>query len=74
MRDLNTKKAENLAKKQELEREIDDLNKEIEKSGTLEFIEKVARDELGMVKPREIVYVDKNKLKNPLFDIFKKDN
>ena len=74
MKDLNTKKAENLAKKQELEKEIDELNEEIDKSDTLEFVEKVARDELGMVKPREIIYIDKNKTKNTLFDIFKKDN
>jgi cell division protein FtsL len=74
MKDLNTKKSENLAKLEQLEKDIDALNKEIEKSGTLEFVEKVARDELGMVKPREIIYIDKNKSRNPLFDIFKKDN
>ena len=43
-------------------------------SGTLEFIEKVAREELGMVKPREIIYIDVNKPRDPLFDIFSKDN
>ncbi len=73
-RDLNAKKSKNLAEIETLEKEIGELNEEIEMSGTLEFVEKVARDELGMVKPREIVYIDKNKPENPLFDIFKKDN
>jgi len=40
--------------------DIDNLNQEIENSSSSDFIEKVAREELGMVKPREIVYVDKN--------------
>lgn len=44
-----------------LEMEIDDLNKEIEEKDSLTFVEKVAREELRMVKPREIMYIDKNK-------------
>lgn len=58
----------------ELEQEIDELNKEIENSDSLQFVEKVARDELGMVKPREIIYIDKNKKKNPFLKIRKGDN
>lgn len=57
-----------------LEEEIDDLNTEIENSDSLEFIEKVARDELGMVKPREIIVIDKGKIKNTVFNIFKSDS
>ncbi|MCR3955685.1 MAG: septum formation initiator family protein [Gudongella sp.] len=57
-----------------LEREIRMLNEEIGKSGTLEFIEKVARDDLGMVKPREIIYVDKSLEGNDTLDVFKNDN
>jgi len=57
-----------------LEADIGALYDEIEMSGTLEFIEKVAREELGMVKPREIIYIDVNKPRDPLFDIFSKDN
>lgn len=56
-----------------LETEIRELNKEIENSDSLEFVEKVARNDLGMVKPREIIYIDKNKVKNPFMSIFKKD-
>ncbi len=58
----------------ELEKDIRDLTVELENSDSLEFVEKVARDELGMVKPREIIYIDKNKVKNPFAKIFKKDN
>ena len=58
----------------DLQREIDELNKEIENSDTLQFVEKVARDELGMVKPREIIYIDKNKNRNPFLRIRKNEN
>ncbi|NMA49960.1 MAG: hypothetical protein GX947_09410, partial [Tissierellia bacterium] len=55
-------------------RDIDGLSKEIGKSGTLEFVEKVAREDLGMVKPREIIYIDKSKKNYNLFDKDKSDN
>ncbi len=45
-----------------LNNEISQLQREIKNADTLEFVEKVARDDLGMVKPREIVYIDKNKM------------
>ncbi len=57
-----------------LEDEIDALNDEIENSDSLTFIEKVARDELGLVKPREIIVIDKSKIKNSFFNLFKGDN
>ncbi len=57
-----------------LERDINILNDEIGKSGTLEFIEKIARDDLGMVKPREIIYIDKSNKGNDTLDVFKNDN
>ena len=44
-----------------LEYEIEELSKEIEEKDSLTFIEKVAREELRMVKPREIMYIDSNK-------------
>ena len=43
--------------------EIDNLNSELENSSSADFVEKVAREELGMVKPREVIYVDKDKEK-----------
>lgn len=51
-----------------LEYDIDTLNNELSDSDSLEFIEKIAREELGMVKPKEIIYIDKNKIKNSFFD------
>lgn len=44
----------------ELNNDIENLNSEIENASSSDFIEKVAREDLGMVKPREIIYVDKN--------------
>lgn len=44
-----------------LEEDIEELEEEIENSDSLKFIEKIAREELGMVKPREIIVIDKNK-------------
>lgn len=73
MKDLNYKKAMKQEEMDLLQQQIDELNEEIQKSGTLEFIEKVAREELGMVKPREIIYIDKNREKSSSFDIFSKD-
>ena len=74
MKDLATKKTSIETEINDLSRDIDILNKEIEKSGTLEFIEKVAREDLGMVKPREIIYIDKSKKTYGLFDKDKSDN
>ncbi|NLW23433.1 MAG: septum formation initiator family protein [Tissierellia bacterium] len=55
----------------QLEKEIEELNKEIENKDSLSFIEKVAREDLRMVRPREIIYIDKNKEDNP-FRSFRK--
>lgn len=55
----------------ELEKEVNELNNEIKHSDSLEFVEKIAREELNMVKPKEVIYVDKNKNKNPFFKIRK---
>ena len=74
MNGLEDKKHNTEIEIKELERDIRDLTIEIENSDSLEFVEKVARDDLGMVKPREIIYIDKNKVKNPFVNIFKKDN
>lgn len=58
------------AEKKQKQKEIEHLNKEIadieEKlkySDSLEYIEKIAREELKMVKPDEIIYIDINKSK-----------
>lgn len=73
-RDLRIKK-ENLENEiSKLEEDIDIINEELEISNSLEFIEKIAREELGMVKPREIIYIDKEKVKNSFFDRYGKDS
>lgn len=71
---LESKKQDIMGEVQTLENQIEGLNKEIENSDSLQFVEKVARDDLGMVKPREIIYIDKNKKKNPFLDFIKKQN
>lgn len=55
--------SENKKEISNLKLEIDNLNSELENSSSADFVEKVAREELGMVKPREVIYVDKNKEK-----------
>lgn len=71
MKDLTIKKEENILVNRKLENEIKALENEIENSETLEFVEKIAREELGMVKPKEIIVIDKNKEKE---DPFTKSN
>ncbi|WP_071028050.1 FtsB family cell division protein [Peptoniphilus raoultii] len=53
--------AEDQSMVKQLNKDIDSLNKEIKNANTLDFVEKTARDDLGMVKPKEIIYIDKNK-------------
>lgn len=73
MRNLEGKKMVLQSEIDVLKDEVEDLTEELENSESLEFVEKVARDELGMVKPREIIVIDKNKIKNNFFSIFKGD-
>lgn len=61
MKDLNERKKQYEDEITQLEEEIQELKTEIDNKDSLEFIEKVARDELKLVKPREIIYIDKNK-------------
>ncbi len=62
-KELEVKKAKQEEQIAELEEDIKILEKEISDSDSLQFIEKVAREEMGMVKPREIIVIDKNKAK-----------
>lgn len=55
-----------------LKGDIEELNSQIEKSGTIEFLENVAREELGMVKPNEIIYIDRGRFKNSVFNFLNK--
>ncbi|HBD64979.1 MAG TPA: hypothetical protein DC038_11170, partial [Clostridiales bacterium] len=47
----------------ELKEDVEKMNDE---EALLELIEKIARDQYKMVKPNEIIYIDKNKNDNKL--------
>ncbi len=72
MKDLTEKKLEKEKEVAQLEKEIEELDGEIKDKDSLEFVEKVAREDLRMVKPREIIYIDKNKDKNHFKNFRKK--
>lgn len=74
MKGLQTKEEDNILANDQLEREVKELEEQIKDSQTLQFVERVAREELGMVKPREIMVIDKDKKKDPFVKRFKKDN
>lgn len=42
-------------------REIKRTGRDLRRRDDLEFVEEVAREDLGMVKPREVIYIDKEK-------------
>lgn len=56
---------EERASKQEelvqIEREVEELQDKIDNKENIEYIEKIARDELDMVRPNEIIYQDAEK-------------
>lgn len=47
--------AEDIAKENQ---RIEELDKAIQNAGTDEYIEKIAREKLGMIKANEIVFID----------------
>ncbi len=51
----------------EIETEIGRIEKELKDSESLSFVEKIARDEYGLVKPKEVIFIDRDKhdSKNP---------
>lgn len=64
MRDLEKERKEKEDKINSLNVEIAELQDKIRYADSLEFIEKIAREELNMLKPGEILYIDKEKNKN----------
>lgn len=64
IRDLKKQKQVEMKHLKDLKTEIADLKQKINKSDTVEYIEKIAREELDMIKPHEIIYKDKNKQKS----------
>lgn len=61
LKKLEVEKAALEAQKRSEEQEIRKLKKLLQETETPEFIERQAREILGMVKPGEIVYIDLNK-------------
>lgn len=67
LHELEAKEETKIAEIEELKGEIKQLNAQISTSDSLEFIEKIAREDLGMLKPREIIYIDKEKKDKSVF-------
>lgn len=62
--DLSRLSSESKALDQQIadaQREHEELSEQKEASGTLEYIERVARDKLGYMKPEEKVFIDAKK-------------
>lgn len=62
--ELKSIQAQQQEELKDLNEEIIALKEEIKSGGTLQFVEKIARDEYGMLKPNEIIFKDKDKLEN----------
>lgn len=58
LKDLQERKNSQESEIARIQTEIEGLNEEIAQKDSLEFVEKIAREKLGMVKPREYVYID----------------
>ena len=64
IRDLTKKNETSEQELKNIQADIKDLKQKINKSDTVKYIEKIAREELDMIKPHEIIYKDKNKQKS----------
>ncbi|MBP2027119.1 cell division protein FtsB [Acetoanaerobium pronyense] len=62
--ELREQRAVILEKEKVEEKEIERLEKILSQVGTMEFIERQARERLGMIKPGETIYIDLNKMRN----------
>ena len=70
LNDLNKEIDKKNLEKAEVMEEVNELQADVEKMSNedklLELVEKIARDQYKMVKPNEIIYIDKNKNDNKL--------
>jgi cell division protein FtsB len=70
LNDLNNAIGEKQMEKAEIEKDVLELKKDVEKmndkEALLELVEKIARNQYKMVKPNETIYIDKNKNDNKL--------
>ncbi len=63
MRELDEKRAIKDTEIEQLKSEIIDSELKLEYVHSYEYLEKLARERLGMVKPNEKIFIDKNKNK-----------
>jgi len=61
---LNSEKEQKQQEITSLKNDIKSLEGKIQYTDSLEYIEKIAREELKMIKPDEIIYIDKDKNKD----------
>ena len=64
---LNLEKAQSEEKLKQLNSQKKELEDKVKKTDSVEYIEKIAREELKMVKPNEMIYIDRNKHKEESF-------
>lgn len=57
LRDLRDEEKQLQKKVGELQNKVSEMEKKVEESTSLEFIEKIAREKLKMVKQNEIIYI-----------------
>lgn len=60
IRELKHNKIEKEQQLKEVQAETSEIEKKIENKEDIKYIEKIARDELNMVRPNEIIYEDAN--------------
>lgn len=63
IRDLNQKKSQKNSEIKNLQNEVIQKDEKLKYVYSPEYIERLAREELGMVKPDEKIFIDKNKNK-----------
>ncbi|HHY90580.1 MAG TPA: cell division protein FtsL [Clostridiales bacterium] len=63
LHELNQERAALQKQVNQLKKEISRLENDKKRADDPEYIEKVAREELKMVKPNEIIYIDTNRTK-----------
>ncbi|MDF2948825.1 MAG: septum formation initiator family protein [Sedimentibacter sp.] len=70
LNELNDEIDKKKTEKAEIEKEVQELQVDVEKMNNeeklLELVEKIARNQYKMVKPNEVIYIDKNKNDNKL--------
>lgn len=64
IRKLNEEKIKKEQEIESLKHQVAEIEQKIKHTDSLEYIEKIAREELKMIKPYEIIFIDKEKDKD----------